>query len=399
MPSFNEKIRRWRLAVIGGGSAAAVQVRQGDVPPQETIVIGARWGTGMEFLGNFILQSYVEELQVSDSPGGLRSVVDPGQLRPSASQFDGYVRDSLMSSGAVLKQGRVLEIEGTEGAFLIHVLNGDGTISYVCAESVVLATGSAPRQPSRRWAEAGAVSHEVVHADIAQRRTERWAGRSVIVVGAGNSGMQAAALVAPDAAEVVLLGNRYVGMFPTENPDRFAWRAPSQLTYELVGKSALECGERKWRTPCVRHLVYDGLDVEGGRVSWTYSESRNQNPLGSRSLPGRCRHAQAAERTPSGPADWRESRDLARTTVVWATGNEPVFPGGELVATLVRDDKGALAVDEFGATSTPGVFALGACAGQPSVNETTPALVRAERRFFQRSLRPAGATAAKEVLT
>ncbi|MBB1244051.1 FAD-dependent oxidoreductase [Streptomyces durbertensis] len=374
MYRFSETGRCWRLIVIGGGSAAAIQVRQGDVPPQDTLVIGDRLGTGMEYLDNFTLQSYADELRLSRCQEAPR-LGTTGQLRPSAAQFDAYVRESLLSSGATVRNARVPEVEGEQGKFLIHVLNGDGRMSYERAEAVVLATGSTPRIPPPRWADAGAVSHDVVHRERSRHQTSRWAGRTVLVVGSGNSAMQVASLVASEADEVVVLGNRYIGMFPTENPDKYSWRAPSQLACELVAKSAMECGQPGWHTTCVRHLVYDRLDVHDGEITWTYQAQNNQNPLGSRSLSGRCRHAQGRLIGAGGLA-WEESRRVSETAVVWATGSEPVLPGGPLIKSLARDTDGSLLTDEAGRTSVDGVHALGACAGQRAVNETTPALVR-----------------------
>jgi hypothetical protein len=374
MYRFSETGRCWRLVVIGGGSAAAIQVCQGDVPPQDTLVIADRLGTGMEFLGDFTLQSYADELRVSRYKEAFRPGIS-GHLRPSAAQFDAYVRESLLGSGATFKSARVLEIEGEPGKFLLHVLNGDGRMSYERAEAVVLATGSTPRTPPASWAEAGAVSHDIVHRERARHQTDRWAGRTVLVVGSGNSAMQVASLVASEAAEVVVLGNRYVGMFPTESSDKYSWRAPSQLACELVAKSALECGQPGWHTTCVRHLVYDRLGVHDGGITWTYKAEGNQNPLGSRSLSGRCRHARGRLVGEGGPA-WEESRRVEETAVVWATGSEPVLPGGPLIKSLARDAGGSLLTDEAGRTSVDGIHALGACAGQRAVNETTPALVR-----------------------
>ncbi|MEU1122544.1 FAD-dependent oxidoreductase [Streptomyces sp. NPDC005899] len=379
MYRFSETGRCWRLVVIGGGSAAAVQVRQGDIPPQDTLVIADRLGTGMEFLGDSTLQSYADELRLSRYEETFQLGMT-GRLRPSAAQFDAYVRESLLTSGATVKSARILEIEGETGKFLLHVLNGDGRISYERAEKVVLATGSNPRTPPPAWAEAGAVAHDVVHREHAVRRTDRWADRSVLVVGSGNSAMQVASLVAPDASEVVVLGNRYVGMFPIESADKYSWRAPSQLTCELVAKSALECGRPGWHTPCVRHLVYDRLDVRDGEVMWTYRAGDNENPLGSRSLSGRCRHARGRLINGGGSA-WEESRRIEDTAVVWATGCEPVLPGGALVESLARNADGAILTDECGRTSVDGIHALGACAGQRAVNETVPALVRGRLPF------------------
>lgn len=391
-------LRCWPLAVIGGGSAAAMQVRQGDIPPPDVIVVAERWGTGMEFLGDSTLQSYGPELALSLQPSERQALVAPGRLRPTAAEFDRHVRESLMSSGATLKQAKVLEVKRRNDSFLLRVRNPGGSIGYVRAAKVVLATGSTPIRPDTRWGRAGAVAHDTVHREHNQGRYARWTGKSVIVVGAGNSAMQLASLVAADAAEVIVLATRYVGMFPAENPNRFAWRAPSQLAFELVGKSALECDKPHWSTPCVRFLVYDQLEITDTEVSWTCAESSNQNPLGLRSAAGRCRHAVGRPAPRQDIGAWRESRPIGDCAVIWATGSEPVLPDGSLIDALERGPKGIVRVDQFGETSEPGLFALGACAGQPSVNETRPALMRGRRVYLMRTAHGRGPARAEELV-
>jgi thioredoxin reductase len=361
---------RWRLVIVGGGSGAAIQVRNGDVPPQQILVIAERLGTGMSFIGRSILQSYTEELLVSGSSEELRALLPAGELRPTAAQYDTYVRDSLLRSGASVTLARVTDIQRDADGFVVVMRMPGGERCQVRTDAVVLATGSTPRKPPIDWQAAGAITYDTVHRELENRGAHRWAGRSVLVVGGGNSAMQTASLMATDARDVTILANRYVGMYPAESDDRFAWRVPSQLTYEIVVKSSRECGRRRWRVPCIRHLVYDSLDLTDDEVCWRYSQADNLELLGSHSLPGRCHHAQGR---PDGDGVWREIRKRDATVVVWATGSTPVYTPGELLTSLLRTADGTPTCDEDGQTNVPGLYLTGACAGHRSVNETVPA--------------------------
>ncbi|NED91181.1 FAD-dependent oxidoreductase [Streptomyces sp. SID11233] len=369
---------RWRLVVVGGGSAAAIQVRRGDVPPQEVLVVAERLGTGMAFLGRSTLQSYAGELLLSGRSEELRAMMRAGDLRPSASEYDAYVRDSLMRSGASVTLARVMDIQQDAQGFVLSLRTPGGVRRQVYADGVVLATGSTPRRPPKDLRAAGALTYDTVHRELAAGSTRRWEGMSVVIAGAGNSAMQTASLMAPDARDVTILANRYVGMYPAENDDRFAWRAPSQLAYELVVKSSRECGRQPWNVPCVRHLVHESLDADGHGVRWRYRETSNLGVLGSHSTAGRCRHAQA-RRLGGDDADglWEETRRRDSVVVVWATGCTPVYPPGELMGSLPREPDGTVRRDAHGRTDVAGLYVTGACAGQRSVNETVPARTRA----------------------
>lgn len=320
----------------------------------------------MAFLGEAVLQSYAHELVVGDDSAEVGRLLPVGTLRPSAATYDVYVRGSLLRAGCELITDSVADIRQVDGEFEVSLRGGNSVI----AESVVLATGSAPRRPPAEWGEIGTLTYSDVYHHQRQGDPGPWRDRSVVVVGAGNSAMQTAALVAPDARDVVVLANRYVGSYPVETSDRFAWRAPSQLTCELVVKGGREC-RTGLPIPCVRHLVYDTLTIEGGDVLFTYAEERNRNPLGAWSLPPRCDHVDAL---PLGEGVWRERREAAETTVVWATGSEPVYPRCPLLDGLPRTPEGTIPVDDKGRTPIPGLYAVGACAGRRSVNETFPAI-------------------------
>lgn len=358
---------RWPLVVIGGGSAAAIQVLKGVTPPEDILVVSDRWGTGMAFMGEATLQSYAHELAVSSDSAELGRLLPVGGLRPTARIYDSYVRESMRAAGCELLTARVTDIRQAGDEFEVRV---HGLREPLLAESVVLATGSAPRVPPPALREAGALSYSDVYRHQGRGDSGPWRGRSVVVVGAGNSAMQTAALVAPAARDVVVLANRYVGSYPVESSDRFAWRAPSQLTCELIVKGGREC-RAGLPIPCVRHIVYDSLRVEGGELCFTYHEERNRTPLGAWSMPPRCDHTEPER---AGEGAWRERRPLAETTVVWATGSVPLYPRCPLVDGLPRDASGTIVADDKGRTAVPGLYAVGACAGRRSVNETSPAI-------------------------
>jgi thioredoxin reductase len=358
---------RWALVVVGGGPAAALQVHAG-APAGHVLVVSERWQSGMAFMGSESLQSYVTELDLDSSSAALRSMLPPGRVRPTAERYDEYVRQALQRSGARLVDGTVTGIDRTPDGFQVVIATADGERTARCTY-VVLATGSRPSPPPPEWLGAGAVTYDVAYRWTDEEKVSRCSGRSLLVVGSGNSAMQTAALLASLAEDTTILATRYVGMFPFETDDRFAWRAPSALTCELVVKSGRDCAERGTET-CVRFLVYERARPIGGEVVIDYAERANQGLLSRHSIPPRCRHVEARS---EGAGRWRERRDLSRTTILWATGCVPVYPAVPLVDALARDERGYIPTDARGETAIRGLYLTGACSGQRAVNEMRPA--------------------------
>lgn len=361
-----------RLVIVGGGPAAARQLNSSGVDSQDVCIISTEWGSGMGFLGSGTMQSYVGELDVGDGCAGLAALLEADQIQPSAAQYDSYVRTTLRRSGATLITGTVTAMTRTAHGLRLAV-DLDGTTMSVTAERVVLATGSRPRRPPAEWAEAGAISYADFYRMTVAERRERCRGRSVLVIGSGNSAMQTATLAAPLASDTTVLATRYHGLFPFETADRFAWRSQSALTCELVVKSAAVCGSSGGSAPCVRLLVYSTLTVGPGELEYTYHQDRNGDLLARCSLPPRCRHAGAVS-LPGPRRGWSEKRPVRNSLVLWATGCQPVYPDADMLSSLPKDAAGYLISDAAGRTAIPGLYLTGACSGQRAVNEMQPAL-------------------------
>lgn len=360
----------WRVIIIGGGPAAALQIqrlRTAGVAPSDVLIVSDRWGApGMAFLGTSRLQSYAHEL---DLHSGVESPLSqPGFIQPTGTEFHLYAQKSLENSGAVLRTGTVTELWHDTAGFGVRARTGDGDREFR-APNVVLATGTRPRQPPTWLTELGARTYDQVYLDIQAGRTDPYAGRSAYVVGSGNSAMQTASLLASVSRSVVVLAARYLGMYPSETLDRFAWRASSQLTYELVVKSSHQDRICAGESVCVRFVVYQALDVRDGRFVVRARTQENASQLGHHSDPALHRHVAATEVD----GGWQESVPVAASAIVWATGCEPVYPNSDLIAALPKDADGYVIADDRGQTTIPGLFVTGACAGRRAVNEMVPA--------------------------
>jgi thioredoxin reductase len=365
-----EKLRdSWRVIIVGGGPAAALQLRRlrsAGVAAGDVLVVGESWGApGMAFLGTSRLQSYVHELDLEAD--GRPDLTSSGFVQPTGDEFHRYARRVLHGSGAVLLRGRVVDVRRDPAALAVRVRTG-GEEREFRAPCVVLATGTQPKQPPEQLARIGTRTYDHVYRDLAAGRTAAYRGRPAYVIGSGNSAMQTASLLASVSTSVTVLAARYVGMYPTETQDRFAWRAQSQLTWELVVKSTGPRNRCEGTGICVRFLVYRSVEVEAGRLRISVDEADNRHQMGRHSDPALHRHVATAPR----PGGWTEDAP-ADAALAWATGCRPTYPQSALIAALPKDDEGYLLADERGRTDCPGLFVTGACAGRRAVNEMVPA--------------------------
>ncbi|GAB3667686.1 hypothetical protein GCM10027589_33690 [Actinocorallia lasiicapitis] len=360
----------WPVIVIGGGPAATLQIKRlmaSGFAAEDLLVVSDGWGApGMAFLGRSRLQSYTHELELED--GTARTLTEPGFLQPTGSEYHRYAERVLRRSGAVRCRGTVTDLRTDPAGFAVRVRSAGRDLEFR-SPCVILATGTRPKRPPEWLRRAGIRTYDQVYRDVQEHTTDYLRGRSVLVIGSGNSAMQTASLLAGEAADVTVYAAKYLGMYPVETTDRFAWRAPSQLTWELVVKSSHREQVCDGSRPCVRFLVYRSIDVLGDSFAVTVRAADNDHQMGLHSRPGLHSHLRVAEVD----GGWREEVPLESAVVVWATGCEPVYPPSALIDALAKDVGGYLLADEHGETGQPGLFVTGACAGRRAVNEMLPA--------------------------
>jgi hypothetical protein len=364
----------WPLIIIGGGPAAALQIkrlRSSGISTSDILVIADNWGApGIEFLGPCRMQSYVTELDLDET---LASAAVPGFLQPTGAEYHRYTQQVLYRSGATRCDGHVVDVERTAEHFIVKVCTAANVSTYE-TPCLVLATGTRPKRPPAAWRSFGIRTYDNVYRDIHTDFTKPYVNQNVYVVGSGNSALQTAALLASVAARTTVLACRYIGMYPAETDDRFAWRAASQLTLELVVKSACHDVHCDGSGRCVRFLVYDTLDIATDQLLVSCRFDSNLHQMGRHSVPNLHPHVLARPHA----GGWMEESRLDHCVVVWATGSEPVYPGGRLIDSASKDENGYLCSGPQGETGIAGLFVTGSCAGRRAVNEMTPAELEVE---------------------
>ena len=203
------------IAVIGAGSAGlatAAMLRQAgeDVVVLERGEVGAAWTTRYDRL----------HLHTVRWLSGLPGYAIPREFGkwPARDRVIEYLRDYARRNRLEVRTGVEVErIDRDNGGWALAT--SDGTVE---ADRVVVATGNSNIPFLPEWP--GAFAGEVVHSS-AYRNAAPYAGKRVLVVGAGNSGSEIAVDVADGGAEAVWLAVRT----PPSIVGRDTLGLPSQL--------------------------------------------------------------------------------------------------------------------------------------------------------------------------
>jgi FAD-dependent urate hydroxylase len=191
------------VAIIGAGPyglAAAAHLRSHD-----TQVFGSPMSFWRHHMPRGMLLRSPREASNISAPAGL-SLVDfereRGLAPSSPLPLETFVEYGMWFQGQVAPtadERHVTRLERRDGHFRLTLADGEN----VAARSVVVATGIRPfawRPAEFADLPPGCVSHSVDHADLAVFR-----GRRVLVVGAGQSAVESAALLGEAGADVTLL--------------------------------------------------------------------------------------------------------------------------------------------------------------------------------------------------
>lgn len=357
--------------VVGGGPGALAEVLALRRAGRRPLAVAQRFGGCMEMLGSQPLQSYVSELSLADAPIRLEDVLSSRTACcPSGREYARYIRTSFELACPDRLQATVEEVAVGARGLEVRV-SENGRSRTLVAARVVLATGLRPKPPDSRIPPDAWRTCFQAYEDLAREEFAPYAGRTVVIVGSGNTAFQLARCMTRLAARVIVLVKEYLGVYPIESTDRFSLRAPTLPALELAAKTAQAHSPLGPVNPKRNALCPLWLFACGG-LGHDAQAARLRVTVGSgEALPGVLRESSAAalaagllERADGGALAC--SLDAHATTLVSAigvAGNAPRVPEGLI------DAKTGFARHEHGRTCVPGLFVAGSLAGYASVNQ------------------------------
>ncbi len=366
--------------VVGGGPAAVIEASRLVKGGARAAVISNDFGGSMRNLANQRMQSYVHELEISDSRRDIRAyIADQGRHNPTGWEYAAYVRDTLYDLPLRHLHGKVSGIEKLGRHFVLEIDTADGQRS-IRAGSVVLSTGLESREPGP-WAPPGATATCFeVYDDIAHNRFARYAGRTLAIIGSGNTAFQLAFVLAGTAASITILAKSYLGMFPQETDCRFALRAMSQPTLELIAKTSRADGYGPANSRGLQRLapiwlhIYRHLDrdPDSGALVACLGRLDNIDKV-SRISFDHARRIGRLETLSTANDEHRLKLPGNDLLVISAIGVKSHVP--ELAWSGLINQETGFVDHEGGQTAVAGLYVAGACAGYPSVNTMVPSVI------------------------
>lgn len=190
-----------RVLVLGAGPAGlatAAELRTRDVP---ATVLERGPQPGAAWTGRYDALRFNTSRRHSALPGAPFPRAY-GQF-PTRDQYIAYLQRYAADRGLTVETGaEVRRIRPDSGGWCVSTSAGERH-----AEHVVVATGALNRPKLPAWATENAFDGEVLHSS-AYRNPAPFAGRTVVVAGAGTSGMEIAHQLAAGGARRVLLAVR-----------------------------------------------------------------------------------------------------------------------------------------------------------------------------------------------
>ncbi|WP_147200804.1 FAD-dependent oxidoreductase [Pantoea sp. CCBC3-3-1] len=260
--------------IIGGGPAAAIEAARLSAMGKDVTMISEQYGGCMDIMGNRRLQSYCNELVLKDSDKKLEDYMKEPALTPTGLEYGTYVRDVIESLPVRKICGRVSYFTRDLSGFRCQVMVGDD-LKYYYSDNLVLATGISSKTTPAVFSLIDPIdcfnAYKMFMENPSSITTKY---RNIVILGGGNTAFQLADASASLGFKTTILARSYIGLFPQETQDRFALRAPSQITIERIWKSQTD----KNITPLGFH-VYSSLCADNNSLTANLLKENNTDHI------------------------------------------------------------------------------------------------------------------------
>lgn len=340
--------------IIGGGPAAAIEAARLSGKGKNVTIISEQFGGCMDIMGHRRLQSYCNELTLGGSEIMLEDYMEHTALTPTGSEYCTYVRKYIESLPVKKICGKVTYFTRDEAKFRCQVMVSE-ELRHFYSDNLILATGISSKTPPAIFSLLDPIDCFSAYKMLGERACSlKKKYRNIVILGGGNTAFQLAEAAASQGVRTSILAKSYIGLFPQETPDRFALRAPSQLTIERICKSQTD----KNITP-LGFYIYSSLCIENDCLTAILQKEKNFHHISSLSYNNLAL---------SSDEDAIKSVSFAKseTLFISAIGTCGTIPDNSFQQISVNNNG---FVDNInGKTKVKGLYVSGMVAGARSVN-------------------------------
>ncbi|MCW4446274.1 SidA/IucD/PvdA family monooxygenase [Vibrio splendidus] len=265
-----------KYIILGGGPSAALITKRLISEGKQVLIISDKLGGSMSCMGYKQLQSYKNELDIKHHEKSINDYIFDNSLTPNAANYIDYITDCIKNYPIEVVLGFVSFIEERKDIYSCHVII-NGEIVEFETKNLIIATGIKPRNIPNLIDSYNTINCFSAYQFFESDKCLEKLGYEVFIIGSGNSAFQIATSAYERGFKSTVLAREYLGVYPQENQDRFALRAPSQKTIEYIWKSqsSSELVES-------RFFIYSNFSRSKDCISALVESKKNNNHIARR---------------------------------------------------------------------------------------------------------------------
>lgn len=339
--------------VIGGGPSAAIEASRLCSLGKNVTIITEQIGGCMEMMGDKRLQSYCNELTLHETTLSLADSMALNNLPPTANEYIQYIKRIFDGLPIKIIIGKVNWFTKIKTKFSCHVDSQFGKKIYY-SDGLVLATGLKSKATPDIFSLLPHINCFSAYKLFNQNGSFINNYKRAVILGSGNTAFQLANIAVSHGLNTTILAREYLGIFPQETKNRFALRAPSQITIEKIWKS-----HDFENTDYLSFFIYSSLYSDGKYLNVKIEKSKNQIHIANISY-------SALSSDINGENTKILSIPSEDTLCISAIGVTCTLPSHNF-SQLQLNDQGYIS-NELGRTAVAGLYVAGTLAGAKSVN-------------------------------